>query len=529
MQRKPLLLSGTGPRVHSEHNLRDSNVGALALGEGGGMTAVTPNILWICTDQQRFDTIHALGNEHIRTPNIDRLVAEGVAFTNAYAQSPICTPSRASFLTGCYPSTIHVHRNGNAGFPADVPLVTRVLADSGYDCGLVGKLHLSAAHGRVEARPDDGYRVFKWSHKPPPEPFWPTEQHDYQHWLRERGIDWDRAYGAVTPEKWQTEKQAIMPKEWTSRGVYQHLYRSGIAAQYHQSVWCADETIAFLSERHDGPWLMSVNPFDPHPPIDPPPEYLSQMDPTDLPLPLFQAHELETQRAFAGIDFQTTMPKAPDEYDARRMVAAYYAQIELIDVQVGRLLRALDRTGQRENTIIIFMSDHGEMLGDHGLMLKGCRFYEGLVHVPLIISWPGHFETGLRSEALVELLDIVPTLLEVANLSPHEHLQGRSLQSILTGRASPEWHHAFVRSEYHDALALPNGTRANMIFDGRHKLALYHGHGIGELYDLLEDPHEFNNLWDSPSANQQKQWLLEQAFDSIMLAADKGNPRVARY
>ncbi len=145
------------------------------------MASVRPD--WICTDQQRFDIIHALGNGHIRTPNLDQLVADGVAFTRAYAQSPVCTPGRASFLTGCCPSTIHVNRNGNAYFPEDVKLVTRMLADVGYDCGLVGKLHLSAAQGRVEKRPDDGYRVFKWSHHAKPEPFWPTERHDYQRWL----------------------------------------------------------------------------------------------------------------------------------------------------------------------------------------------------------------------------------------------------------------------------------------------------------------------------------------------------------
>jgi arylsulfatase len=159
------------------------------------MPDTKPNILWICTDQQRYDTIHALGNQHIRTPNLDRLIDEGVGFLNAYSQSPICTPSRASFLTGCYPSTLHVNRNGNDHFPeaAADRLITRTLTDVGYDCGMSGKLHLSAAQGRVEIRPNDGYRFYKWSHHPKPEPFWPTEQHDYQQWLKDEGIDWDEA------------------------------------------------------------------------------------------------------------------------------------------------------------------------------------------------------------------------------------------------------------------------------------------------------------------------------------------------
>jgi len=472
-----------------------------------------PNILWICTDQQRYDTIHALGNAQIRTPNLDRLAAEGVAFTRAYCQAPICTPSRASFLTGRYPSTIHVNRNGNAYFPAEVELITRRLAGLGYDCGLAGKLHLSAAHGRVEVRPDDGYRVFQWSHHPHPEAFWPTEQHAYQRWLRELGIDWEAAYNADQVPGW-------------SERAYS---RAGIAAKYHQTTWCADEAIAFMREAREGPWLMSVNPFDPHPPFDPPAEYLARMDVTRMPLPLFQPEELESQLDFRGIDFQTETPIDPSTYDAQRMVATYYAQIELIDDQVGRMLDALEASGQREETIVLFTSDHGEMLGDHGLLWKGCRFYEALVHVPLIVSWPGHLQAGLRSDALVELTDIVPTLLEALSLPGPANVQGRSLLPILSGQAQADVHRDFVRCEYHDALDRPHASHANMILNGQYKLAVYHGQKVGELYDLLEDPHEFANLWDDAGTQECKYALMKLLFDTVMCATDEGQPRVGRF
>ena len=477
------------------------------------MSDQRPNILWICTDQQRHDTIHALGNTHIRTPNMDRLAAEGVAFTRAYCQCPICTPSRASFLTGLYPSTLHVNRNGNDHFPADVQLITRRLADAGYDCGLAGKLHLSAAHGRVEVRPDDGYRLFEWSHHPTPEDFWPTEQHDYQRWLRGQGVDWDTAYDADTVEGW-TERAYSRP---------------GIAAEYHQTTWCANKAIAFMREQRDGPWLMSVNPFDPHPPFDPPASYLARMDADNMPLPLFQPEELESQLDFAEIDFQTITPLDPSSYDARRMVAAYYAQIELIDDQLGRMLDALQESGQRENTIVIFTSDHGEMLGDHGLQWKGCRFYEGLVHVPLILSWPGHFREQLRSDALVELTDLVPTLAKAVGIETSPDVQGRSLLPILTGQAAPDRFRDFVRSEYHDALDRPHASHANMLFDGRFKLVVYHGHKVGELYDLEHDPHEFVNLWDHPDAQEIKYERMKRLFDAVMLTTDEGQPRTGRY
>jgi arylsulfatase len=478
------------------------------------MSTQRPNILWICSDQQRWDTVNSLGNPHIRTPHIDRLASEGVAFTHAYCQSPICTPSRASFLTGRYPSTLHVNRNGNAYFPPDIPLITGTLAELGYDCGLVGKFHLAGADGRVEPRPpQDGYRVFKWSHHPLPESYWPTEQHAYQQWLREQGVDWDKAYGAKQSEGW----------------TIQDTYLPGIEARYHQTTWCANETIAFMQEERQGPWLMSVNPFDPHPPLDPPAEYLDRMDVASMPMPLWDPREATSQLRFAGIEHQTDGARDPHSYNTRAMVAAYYAEIELIDDQVGRMLAALEASGQRENTIVIFMSDHGEMLGDHGLCLKGCRFYEGAVRVPLIISWPGHLQQGLRSDALVELTDVMPSLLELLELPIPINVHGRSLAPIMTGQADPHTFRDFVRCEYHDALARRRDSHANMIVDERFKLVVYHGHEVGELYDLHNDPQEFHNLWDDPAAAQIKWSMMKRIFDAAMLATDEGQPRVGRY
>ena len=472
-----------------------------------------PNILWICTDQQRYDTIHALGNDVIRTPNLDRLAAEGVAFTRAYCQSPVCTPSRASFLTGRYPSAVGVHRNGNAYFPSDVKLITRRLAEAGYDCGLVGKLHLAAADGRVEPRIDDGYRVFLWSHAPKPRAGWPPEAHAYHQWLLSQGVEWDTAYGGDTTDGWRIQQE----------------YRPGIAAHYHQNTWCAHEAIAFMREKREGPWLMSVNPFDPHPPMDPAPEYFAHMDRDAMPLPIWCESDEEHQGLFYDVDHQTKTPLPPDSYDARGMVAAYYAQIEHLDHEVGRMLAALEETGQRENTIVIFTSDHGEMLGDHGLRLKGCRFYEGAVHVPLILSWPGHFESGLVSDALVEMVDLAPTLLDAATLPVPAEMQGWSLYPLLVGRGNSASHRPFVRCEYHDALDLAHASHANMLFDGRYKLVVYHGHDVGELYDLGDDPQECHNLWFDPASDERKLALMRQLFDAVMLATDPGQPRVGGY
>ena len=460
-----------------------------------------PNILWICTDQQRYDTIASLGNEHIRTPNIDRLVASGLAFTHAHCQSPICTPSRASFLTGMYPSSVHGCCNGNDYWADSFPLVTRLLADSGYDCGLAGKLHLAGAYGRIEPRGDDGYRVFKWSHDHRDQ--WP-EGHAYRDWLAENGHDLG-----------EMNKSA-----------------EDIPPELHQTTWCANEAIAFMNEERDGPWLMSVNIFDPHSPFDPPHEYGDGYDPAAMPAPLFRESDIENQRRLEDVDFQNT-GKTPEEMGAYEKKAAYYGMIELIDHNVGRMLAALDESGQRDNTLVIFMSDHGEMLGDHGLILKGCRFYEGLVRVPLILSGPGIPE-GARSDALVELTDIVPTLLEFAKVEIPERVQGRSLSGLLTNPDAD--HRDFVRCEYYRALnptgpgrSQITGTFGTMYRDRRYKLCVYHGHEFGELYDMEEDPDEFRNLWDDPAHAEVKCDLMKKSFDAAALAIDVGPKQVTTF
>jgi arylsulfatase A-like enzyme len=369
----------------------------------------------------------------------------------------------------------------------------------------------------VERRPDDGYRLFQWSHHSKPEPFWPTEEHAYQRWLREQNVDWDETYaGGETQGNWAG---------WD----LQSGYSPGIDAAYHQTTWCANEAIAFMQENRDGPWLMSVNPYDPHPPFDPPRDYFERMDIEAMPLPLFHPDELESQLDFQNIYHQTKLPHSPHDYDARCMVTAYCAQIELIDRQVGRMLDALKESGQRDETVVIFTSDHGEMLGDHGLLYKGCRFYEGAVHVPLVISWPGHFEEGLRSEALVELTDIVPTLYEALSLSVPDSVQGVSLLPILQGDQDPSVHRDMVRCEYHDALDRPLVSHANMLFDGRYKLVVYHGHEIGELYDLERDPKEFHNLWQQEEYSDLRCDLTKRLFDDIILTRNLGVPRTGRF
>ncbi|MFN3146169.1 MAG: sulfatase [Paracoccaceae bacterium] len=486
------------------------------------MTNERPNILWYCTDQQRYDTIGALNNAFVSTPTIDGLVASGTAFTHAYCQSPICTPSRAAFLTGCYPNTVRTPRNGNGAFADARPLVTRLLRDAGYECGLVGKLHLASAFGRVEPRVDDGYSYFRYSHAPRDD--W-AEGHDYADWVHQKG------------------------------GCLKELTRSveGVPAPFHQTTWASDRAIEFITDRKDSrqPWLLSVNVYDPHPPFNPPQAYREMFDPAQMPDPLFRNSDIAQQRKLAALDFQSRVAhpdrldigdpilpstpsnesyrsegESPGARDAWTLKAAYYAMIKLVDDQLARIIAAIDETGQLDNTLVVFMSDHGETLGDHGLIEKGCRFYEGLVRVPLILSWPGRFRAGAVRDELVELIDVAPTLLHAAGLEVPAHMQGQSLHPLLTGAPEAPARRPYVRSEYFDALAGGNASRATMYRDKRHKLVVYHGQGLGELYDLERDPGEFDNLWDAPEAAEVKMRLLVESFDAAMQAVDLGPERV---
>lgn len=459
-----------------------------------------PNILWYCTDQQRFDTIKALGNPYVDTPNIDKLVESGVAFTHTYCQSPICTPSRSSFLTGLYPARLHNTRNGNDTFPEFPPLITKLIAESGYRCGNIGKFHLTSSGHRTEPRLDDGMTYWQFSHAPRDD--W-EEGHHYADWVRERGGDLDPM---------RNSEDRVPP-------------------EYHQTTWATECALEFIGIESDAPWLLCVNIYDPHPPFIPPKVYADMFDPNEMPGPYFREEDLENQKKLEAIDFQgEALP--PEEHDAKRMQAYYYAMIKQIDDQFQRVLEHLEASGQLDNTVIIFTSDHGESLGDHGLLQKGCRFYEGLVRIPLILSWPGKFLQNVQRDALVELLDLTSTIVELAGLEQPAYMQGKSLIPLLTDATQTDEHREFVRSEYFDALdpffTDGVGAFATMYRNRKYKLSIYHGHDIGELYDLEQDPWEFNNLWDNPDYAEVKAELVYKSFDAhVVLTTDVGSKRVA--
>lgn len=487
-----------------------------------------PNILWICADMLRYDAVGALGNGYVKTPTMDGLVEGGVAFTQAYCQNVLCAPSRASFLTGRYTSATGVVANGQEAFPGRETLVTKTLSDAGYDCGLAGKLHIAAvferitdpetgaqkASPRVEPRVEDGYRVFDWSHDPMND--W-GEADAYHRWIDTQGVD-----------LWALRKAGKIPE------------------RLNQTTWCADRGIEFITREGKAPWLFSLNFFHPHGAWDLEIERVKAFDIDSLPGPLFRESDLTMQNEYLReADFSrspaATRPEAfEDGYleseqgglsglggaKGKSLQAGYWATVELVDRQMGRVIEVLKESGQYENTVIILHADHGLPVGDHGLLGAGCRFYDCYTRVPLVLAWPGRFERGVRAEGLVELVDLAPTLLEIAGLPRGEGMHGKSLVPELTGRADAGHIKEGVRGEYYGSFNRLDGTQAGtyatMWREERWKLVVYHGMEIGELYDMEQDPGEFENLWDSPAHAQIKCRLMKACFDRCMLTIDRG-------
>lgn len=476
------------------------------------------NILWICTDQQRFDSLGCYGNPHIDTPNLDALAQGGVQFDRCYAQSPVCSPSRASFLTGRYPQVCGMYENGASISPHET-LVTKLFAQQGYTCGLAGKLHIAACHPSVcpdmEGRIDDGYSVFHWSHHP--ERDWPLN--DYHVWLDERGEAFRRSPYRDSP-----------------------YIQEGMPEALHHTTYCTERTLSFLrSHRGRGQnWMFTLNYFDPHHAFDPPKrlmdKYYTRL--AELPPPNYREEELENKPLYQQMDHRGAYGGGAghpftemDDRDHRMHRAAYYAMVELIDTQVGRLIHCLKETGQYEDTLVVFTSDHGEMLGDHGIYLKGPYFYDCAVRVPLIVSWPGHTVEGLRSSALVELVDLPQTLLEAAGLEATSSMMGRSLWEICTGKQAAGIHKDLIFCEYWDAMPWHKDppAKATMVFDGRHKLVVVHSTAQGELYDLEADPEESSNLWADPEHTATKLALALRMTDKLAEMRDPTYTRISEW
>lgn len=482
-----------------------------------------PNILLICTDQQRYDTIGTYPGSAAITPNLVELAEHGVVFDHAYAPSPMCAPSRASMLTGEYPSSHGLWANG-VTLPRGRSLVSRELADAGYRTGLVGKLHLAAAHqGMTEERVDDGFEVFKWAH----DPFHGSPENAYHAWLREKH-----------PEQWAAAQQDILTPDATG---FKHANTrfDEMPTEAHYSTWVTEEVVDFIEEEDDRPFFVIANYFDPHHPFAAPDEYLEMYPPGSVAPPVGGREELASKpprqtdasdSSYVGhgpsyVDF------TPEQLDEIRRI--YYAMVTLVDDGVGRIMEAVRARAGGRDTLVVFVSDHGEMLGDHALLLKGPMLYDVAVRVPLIVSMPGRLPEGTRENGFVSVQDLATTFRVAAGLEPYQRDQGIDLLAVGNGEAPAR---KYAWCEYRNS-GYPYQPPAHTTMLRRHdfKIVVWHGDPdegwptTGELYDMVNDPDELVNLWDDPAYRETRLELMQAVADLQMKHEDRHAERVAPW
>jgi choline-sulfatase len=415
-----------------------------------------PNLLIIMADEHAPQFSGPYGHPIVKTPNLDRLAAEGVVFEHAYCNSPLCVPSRMSFMTGRYVHHIGAWDNTSA-LSSDTVTWAHLVRAAGYDAVLAGKQHFvgpDQLHGfRAQLARDlhaeHDHPIFDWS-----------------------------------------EGTRVAPQPWPA------LAKAGpgttIEIEVDDQVEAA--ALAYLRDaaRRRQPWALNVSFIAPHFPLIVPQRYwdLYSLDQIDLPhIPpghLARQHPVyQRMRAMFG------MVEFPEEL-TRRGRAGYYGLITYLDEKVGRLLDALEETGQRENTLVIYTADHGEMAGEHGMWRKS-NFYDYASRVPLQLSWPGHLPAGRRVRQVVSLVDLVAALVEVAGAPRGIPLDGDSLLPLARGEAVDWKDEAFAEYLAH-GVARPMA----MLRRGRFKLN-YSLDDPPELYDLHDDPGEFHDLAGEPA------------------------------
>jgi len=412
-----------------------------------------PNILVILTDQQRSDSLGSVGWTGIKTPHLDRLAASGVHFTGAVCESPECVPARATILTGLPPHLSGVHsnsttlRSGEWTFP-------RALRDAGYRTWAIGKQHFRPH------RADHGFdRLVLGEPKA-------TQDDDYLDFLDEHGFGWvDEPWG-VRSDSYYIPQPSQLPDS------------------HHITTWTGDRTIALLGESApaNAPFLGMVGFLKPHPPFDPTVPFARLYDPEIVPPPIDAGGQLDPFPVEVAQRFMKWREETSPAL-AQTLRAHYLGSVTQVDVQIGRILEAVDSLGLAERTVIVFLSDHGELLGDHGLWGKR-SYLRGSCEIPLIICDPTRASSDPIADQIASQCDLAPTILAAAGCPIPPHLPGRDLLSAVESPPPSGLTGTYA--------AGPLGVVSRLTTRWRWSYSV--AAGRERLFDLAADPNETNNL-----------------------------------
>lgn len=458
------------------------------------------NVIWITTDHQRWDGLGA-HNPAVHTPNLDRLIRGGVDFSRCYGQNPLCMPSRASFMTGLYPCQTGVVENGQELDPTAPTAVARMFKPRFTTCQF-GKLHFQAHENRdldPRARADYGFDIFNLAEEPG------CYEDAYMTWLRSEHpelVPVFRVPRPTSPRRGEERSSfSVLDAPWTCS------YSGWLATMLdrHLTTWGGQRSRQFI---HAGFYA-------PHPPLNPTREMMAPY----LGQPLPPTHRREDEVADKPALLQRLL-QANRGLDAATMLEYrrhFYAMVTGVDMAVGRILDALERIGQLDDTLIVFASDHGDYCGDHGMLAKNCAWYEEVLRLPLVMHWPRRLRPQ-TVDGLTEMVDVLPTLLGLSRLPVPAVMPGRDLSAdLLAGRAP---------AGRPDVYAV-DGPGHLMLRETRWKyIRLVQADGPGEvLYDLETDPHEFVNRAGDPACREVLMRLRDRLLTRHVEAT---RPAVAR-
>ncbi len=450
-----------------------------------------PNIILIMTDQQRFDTIQALGFPYMDTPNLDRLVREGVALNNCFCAAPSCAPSRAALFTGGYPHSAGVFKNADK-WPR---IWVEDLAESGYHCVNIGKMHTfpyqapCGFHERYVVENKDRYLEGRYF---------------FDEWdkaLHARGLP---KPGRLMYRSLKDYRERMGAFEWElPEDMHPDMFVGGMVT------WWLDRYPKTT------PLFLQIGFPGPHPPYDPPFRYAEPYLKKELPIPVVSEKDLASQpppflalrKHNSQIDHDSVaFPLNPSREQLHRLRAYYLANVTMIDEKVGEILQALEAKGYLENAVVIFTSDHGDCLGDHGHIQKW-TMYDEILRVPTIIWFPGRFDGGRHLDSLYSQIDIGATILELAGLQIPANMEAESLVPALEGRNTEG--RKYVFAEHSRDAILQETEFMTMIRTQDWKLVHFLDEPFGQLFDLKNDPEEVDNLWDDQRYADQKEALMQ--------------------
>lgn len=458
--------------------------------------ATSPNIIVIMTDQQRHDTIGALGHAHMTTPHLDRLVREGTAFAQTYCTAPSCAPSRASFFNMRYPHMQGVFKNQQAWGSS----WAEQLQSAGYHTVSIGKMHTipfdekCGFDQRFVVENKD--RKMELTH--PHGPFYD---------------EWDKflaGHGASKPSRMTYREDNADFEEALGAFAWP------LEERFHPDVFVGQTAKWYIEQRQSpSPFFLHIGFPGPHPPYDPPQRFLEQYADTVFPLPEVREEELAGQPPVHDSlreEMRTqcldavTWPQQRTAEQLTRLRRHYAANVTLIDEQIGEILAALEAKGLLDDSIVIFTSDHGDCLGNHGHIQKW-TMYDEVTRVPMLVRAPGRLPQGKRSEALIQHMDVAATLMELLGMPVPRDCDAISLS------ADPDAGREYVFAEHARDLRLKDIHYMTMVRDKSWKLVHYLDQPWGELYDLRTDPGELRNLWHDEAYSKKRGELLDVIRD----------------